>query len=73
MQRKDIDQTEFADLEAGLIAPSVSEGDIRIVSGQHGAYGTMILIAAAGAYAVLGNDVRLIPGIDETIETDMVA
>lgn len=71
MQRKDLDETAFDDLRSGIVSPVESEGVITVVSGQHPLYGAIILVAAAGAYAVLGNDVHLIVGRDETVETDL--
>lgn len=71
MQRKDIDAEEFADLMAGMATTETTHGSITIASGDHPLYGPLILVEAAGSHAVLGNDVHLIVGDGETLESDM--
>ena len=67
MQRVDIDEVDFAQLQSEMIDTMTFPGDVAIVLGTHAQHGTVILVQAGGLFVAMADDASgIIPQNSQT-------
>ncbi len=62
MQRVDIDEIDFAQIQSEMVEATAFPGDIAIVIGRHPQHGLVMLVQAGGLCVAMGEDaLTLIP------------
>ena len=70
MQRADIDEVDFAQIQSELSEAQAFPGDVTVVTGRHPRHGSVILVQAGGLCVAVADDVSEIVSRPNPLEGD---